>query len=86
MVLACELPEDVIRIINAYAKPLTRPDWKTLRIMPNIIFRGEYYLIYLKRRDKLNVANYQEYIHLNIFYKPQFSGWNYERLFANKSL
>ena len=78
------LPDEIVQIINQYAKPATRPDWRTLRIMPNITFRGEYYLIYLKRRDKLNTASYQEYIHLNIFYKPQFSGWKYEQLFADK--
>jgi len=80
------LPDEIIKIINEYAKPVTRPDWKRLRIMPNIIFRGEYYLIYLKRRDKLNTASYEEFIRLNIFYKPQFSAWHYDRLFADKSL
>ena len=80
-----KLPDEIISIINAYAKPATRPNWKTLHIMPNITYRGEYYLIYLKRRDKLNAATYEEYIHLNIFYKPQFSSWHYERLFAYKS-
>jgi hypothetical protein len=80
------LPDEIIKIISAYSKPTTRPDWKTLRIMPNIIFRGEYYLIYLKRRDKLNTASYEEFIRLNIFYKPQFSAWHYDRLFADKSL
>ena len=28
-----ELPDDVVRIINQYAKPLTRPDWRTLHRM-----------------------------------------------------
>jgi hypothetical protein len=86
MEISYHLPDEIVHIINAYSKPVTRPDWRTLRIMPNITFRGEYYLIYLKRRDKLNAANYEEYRHLIIFYKPQFSAWNYERLFANKSL
>ena len=85
MALHYSLPDDVIQIIKEYSMPLTRPDWKTLRIMPNITYRGEYYLIYLKRRDKLNAANYEEYVRLTIFYKPQFSGWNYERLFAPKA-
>ena len=84
MALHYSLPDDVIQIIKEYSMPLTRPDWKTLRIMPNITYRGEYYLIYLKRRDKLNAANYEEYIHLTIFYKPQFSGWNYQKMFSHK--
>ena len=25
-----ELPEDVLRIIHEYSKPLTRPNWRTL--------------------------------------------------------
>ena len=28
-----ELPEDVLRIIKAYAQPITRPDWRKLHIM-----------------------------------------------------
>ena len=76
-----ELPDVVVQIIHAYAKPVTHPKWRTLRIMPNITFQGEYYLICLKRRDKLNNSNNEEYIQLQQFYKPQFSAWHYNRLF-----
>jgi len=79
-----EFPDDVLRLISAFSKPVTRTDWRTLRIMPNITFRGEYYLIYLKRRNKLYVSTIEEYTHLNVYYKPQFSSSNYERLFADK--
>jgi hypothetical protein len=81
-----ELPDDVLRLIKEYSKPATNPKWKTLRIMPNITYRGEYYLIFLKRRNKLNCASYEEYIHLNVFYKPQFSSWHYDRLFNQNSI
>jgi hypothetical protein len=81
-----ELPEDVLILIKEYSKPATNPKWRTLRIMPNITFRGEYYLIYLTRRDKLNSAPFEDYIRLNVFYKPQFSAWHYERLFQPKDV
>jgi len=29
-----ELPDDVLAIIKEYARPVTRPDWRTLHIMP----------------------------------------------------
>ena len=33
-----ELPDDVLQIIKDYAQPQTRPDWRTLHIMPSTIF------------------------------------------------
>ena len=77
-----QLPDDVVQIISEYSKPATRPNWRTLHIMPNITFRGEYYLIYLKRRNKLNAASFEEFRRMNILYKPQFSSYQYERLFG----
>jgi hypothetical protein len=32
------LPERVLRIIREYSKPLTRPDWRQLKIMPQSYF------------------------------------------------
>jgi hypothetical protein len=32
------LPERVIRLISEYSKPLTRPDWRQLKIMPQSYF------------------------------------------------
>jgi hypothetical protein len=32
--LNMELPEDVLKIIREFSRPLTRPDWRTLHIMP----------------------------------------------------
>ncbi len=43
-----ELPEDVLAIIKEYAKPVTRPDWRTLHILPNQIYWRE-----LKKRTLL---------------------------------
>ena len=50
-----ELPDDVVALINEYSKPVTRPDWRTLHIMPNKIFRRELkkrtLLLYLDEND-----------------------------------
>jgi hypothetical protein len=32
------LPERVVRLIREYSKPLTRPDWHRLKIMPQSLF------------------------------------------------
>ena len=40
-----ELPDDVLNLIKEYTKPITRPDWRTLHIMPN-----DLYLKQLKKR------------------------------------
>lgn len=34
-----ELPEDVLKIIKEYSMPITRPDWRTLHIMPNYTYK-----------------------------------------------
>ena len=33
-----ELPDDVLQIIKEYARPVTRPDWRRLHLMPNVSF------------------------------------------------
>ena len=42
-----ELPSDVLKIIKDYSMPLTRPDWKKIRIMSN----QRYYLELIKLKD-----------------------------------
>jgi hypothetical protein len=32
------LPERALRLINEYSKPLTRPDWRRLKIMPQTLY------------------------------------------------
>lgn len=36
-----ELPQDILQIIKEYAKPVTRPDWRQLHIMPDHIYKAE---------------------------------------------
>ena len=33
-----DLPDDVHELIREYARPITRPDWRTLHIMPTLRF------------------------------------------------
>lgn len=33
-----ELPEDVLKIIKEYSRPLTRPDWRILHRMPEFAY------------------------------------------------
>ena len=33
-----ELPEDVLKIIKEYSRPLTRPDWRSLHCMPEFAY------------------------------------------------
>jgi hypothetical protein len=33
-----ELPEDVLKIIKEYSRPLTRPDWKKIHRMPEFTY------------------------------------------------
>ena len=42
-----ELPQDILQIIKEYAKPVTRPDWRTVHIMPDlkqILYEHPYFL------------------------------------------
>jgi len=53
-----ELPDDVLVIINEYARPLTRPDWRTLHKMPYYNYKQECYSKYFKNsRHKVFNAN-----------------------------
>ena len=42
-----ELPDDVISLIKEYSMPVTRPNWRKLRIMTN----QRYYLELMKLKD-----------------------------------
>jgi len=42
-----EIPEDCLKIIKEYAQPITRPNWRTLRVMTN----QRFYLELVKLKD-----------------------------------
>ena len=42
-----ELPDDVISLIKEYSMPISRPDWRKLRIMTN----QRYYLELMKLKE-----------------------------------
>jgi hypothetical protein len=60
MARCLELPDDVLQIIREYAQPLTRPDWRTLHLMPH---------------DKYLLAYINEY-HDRIMYILHHPDWN----------
>ena len=59
-----ELPDDVIALIREFSRPLTRPDWRTLHIMPNHEFHmsamerfsNEFYHLVMSTRFKRKVC------------------------------
>ncbi len=70
-----ELPEDVLCLVKEYAKPLTRPDWKTLHKMPISIFMDDFkYAIHLRyhahRNNKL--FNWLHYIIMFNWHKHKY--------------
>jgi hypothetical protein len=74
-----ELPHDVLQIINDYAKPVTRPEWRRLHKMTYTRFICEFNEIYRKRRRRL--ANlHPTYRNLGLKYKEIFSDYNYTRI------
>ena len=33
-----ELPDDILSLVRDFARPVTRPDWRTLHRMPSLLF------------------------------------------------
>lgn len=54
-----ELPDDVLQIISAFARPLTRPDWRTLHLMPDHIYKKIFYLMHYRRQFKMRYGSYR---------------------------
>ena len=71
-----ELPVDVLQIIKEYSMPVTRPDWRTLHIMPSYLYENEFFKIYYKRYN----MNYARYIK----YKPLFTLKLYDEMFPEE--
>jgi len=57
-----ELPEDVLRLVKDFSMPITRPDWRTLNVMPYEIFKQQCYIEY-----------YKKWMYPYIYYKKVFS-------------
>jgi len=36
-----ELPDDILQIIREYARPVTRPDWRTMHKMTQQLYKQE---------------------------------------------
>jgi hypothetical protein len=80
MARCLELPDDVIAIIKEYARPVTRPDWRTLHLMTNQHYKTEYYLQYMKRKIKL-YSSY-DYNTISATYMIMFNQWHYDNTFG----
>jgi hypothetical protein len=37
-----ELPDDVLSVVRDFSRPVTRPDWRTLRRMPSLAFHIDF--------------------------------------------
>jgi hypothetical protein len=67
-----ELPDDVLRLVNEYSMPLTRPDWRTLHIMTYHQFTYEFHKQCCQRWKKLQYVDSD--------YKVIFNETNYGRI------
>ena len=76
------LPDDVLKIIKDYTRPLTRPDWRTLHLMPLQKYSDDYYTQYMKRRFVLYSCSYEEYYRLESNYKRIFNRNNFYNIFG----
>ena len=80
------LPDDVLQIIKEYAMPVTRPDWRTLHLMPYNLYKSEFYNLYHERRLYIQLINpnmeYSDYLQISKNYKPLFHRWYYDFLFG----
>ncbi len=52
-----ELPNDVLAIIREYARPMTRPDWRTLHKMPYQLFKDECFNQAILRWNRITEHN-----------------------------
>lgn len=52
-----ELPNDVLAIIREYARPMTRPDWRTLHKMPYQLFKDECFNQAILRWNRITENN-----------------------------
>jgi hypothetical protein len=69
-----DLPEDVVRLIKEYTRPLTRPDWRTLHRMTLRVFIDDYKDILRKRQT----ISFEKFLKYNRIYTLQ----RYYRLFG----
>lgn len=69
-----ELPEDVLAIIKDFARPVTRPDWRTLHKMKSYRFHSAILKKYNSHRKAQVIYNFvQEYsLHPKDKYKYSF--------------
>ena len=57
-----QLPDDIVRLIREYSRPLTRPDWKRLRKLPHDEFGIQLFIGTRSRlpRNKLCMQTFEK--------------------------
>jgi hypothetical protein len=77
-----ELPDDILQIIKGFSQPITRPDWRSLHVMPHEQFilsaaqtinrtspRSVFEMI-TRNGFKYNVEYYNDIRYINYIYVP----------------
>jgi hypothetical protein len=60
-----QLPDDIIRIIREFSKPLTRPDWRTLSLFAqSTLYKDLYDVLYFSYKFKLKPLYKRSFNHL----------------------
>ena len=67
-----ELPDDVLYQIREYAKPMTRPDWRTLHRMKQYTLHNEFERQMFKRYKRLETVYGVQFLQMLRSYKPIF--------------
>lgn len=76
-----EFPDDVLRIIQQYARPVTRPDWRTCGKMREYIVKRDFKKLIMQRHYKIMTCTNEDYARIYHNYKPIFQIRNYDAMF-----
>ena len=78
-----EFPDDVLRIIQQYARPLTRPDWRTCGKIRQYIVKRDFKKLVMQRHYKIMTCANEDYASMYHNYKPLFQIRKYDAMFHN---
>jgi len=74
-----EFPDDILRLIKEYSRPISRPDWRTLHKMPYNKYLTLFHNEYRKRIHHMNNLH-QTYRLVGARYKELFNEKHYMRI------
>jgi hypothetical protein len=81
--LYMEFPDDVLSIIKEYARPVTRPDWRTCGKMTRYHFKQEFKRVVMQRHYAILYCRNEDYSLIYHSYKPLFHIRRYDAMFHN---